>query len=83
VVKIFVAVADVDAIVKKGSAFDGHARTDTTSVCTAAEIFPMLPEKLSTDLTSPSDGKERLAIVKLRAGRILRRKGPSPFEPGP
>ena len=62
-VKIFVAVADVDAIVKKGSAIDGHARTNTTSVYTAAEIFPMLPEKLSTDLTSLADSKERLAFV--------------------
>jgi VacB/RNase II family 3'-5' exoribonuclease len=62
-VNIFVAVADVDAIVKKGSAIDDHARTNTTSVYTAAEIFPMLPEKLSTDLTSLADGKERLAIV--------------------
>ena len=62
-VKILVAIADVDAIVKKGSAIDDHARTNTTSVYTAAEIFPMLPEKLSTDLTSLADGKERLAIV--------------------
>src|SRR5580700_5596701 len=62
-VKIFVAVADVDAIVKKDSAIDGHARTNTTSVYTAAEIFPMLPEKLSTDLTSLADRKERLAFV--------------------
>src|SRR5271167_1872220 len=61
--KIFVAVADVDAIVKKDSAIDGHARTNTTSVYTAAEIFPMLPEKLSTDLTSLADGRERLSIV--------------------
>jgi VacB/RNase II family 3'-5' exoribonuclease len=62
-VKILVAIADVDAIAKKGSAIDGHAETNTTSVYTAAEIFPMLPEKLSTDLTSLADGKERLAIV--------------------
>ena len=62
-VKILVAIADVDAIAKKGSAIDGHAQTNTTSVYTAAEIFPMLPEKLSTDLTSLADGKERLAIV--------------------
>ena len=51
-VKIRVAVADVDALVKDGSAIDEHARHNTTSVYTAAEIFPMLPEKLSTDLTS-------------------------------
>src|SRR5580700_9608289 len=62
-VKILVAIADVDAIVRKDSAIDGHARTNTTSVYTAAEIFPMLPEKLSTDLTSLADRKERLAFV--------------------
>jgi VacB/RNase II family 3'-5' exoribonuclease len=62
-VKILVAIADVDAIAKKGSAIDGHAQANTTSVYTAAQIFPMLPEKLSTDLTSLADGKERLAIV--------------------
>ena len=62
-VKIFVAVADVDALVKKNSAIDLHARTNTTSVYTSARIFPMLPERLSTDLTSLNDGQERLAIV--------------------
>jgi exoribonuclease R len=51
-VKILVAVADVDALVNKGSAIDEHARHNTTSVYTAGRIFPMLPEKLSTDLTS-------------------------------
>ena len=50
--RILVAIADVDALVKKNRAIDGHARTNTTSVYTAAQIFPMLPEKLSTDLTS-------------------------------
>ena len=62
-VKIRVAVADVDALVKNGSAIDEHARHNTTSVYTAAKIFPMLPERLSTDLTSLNFDEERLAIV--------------------
>jgi VacB/RNase II family 3'-5' exoribonuclease len=62
-VKILVAVADVDALVKQGSVVDDHARTNTTSVYTAAEVFPMLPERLSTDLTSLGEGQERLAVV--------------------
>ena len=63
IVKILVAISDVDAIVRNGSAIDGHARQNTTSVYTAAAIFPMLPEKLSTNLTSLNHGTDRLAIV--------------------
>ena len=62
-VKLLVAIADVDALVKNSSAIDDHARHNTTSVYTAAQIFPMLPEKLSTDLTSLNVNEERLSVV--------------------
>jgi exoribonuclease-2 len=62
-IKLFVAIADVDSLVQRGGALDGHAGVNTTSVYTAAEIFPMLPEKLSTDLTSLNEGQDRLAVV--------------------
>ncbi|MGB7735039.1 MAG: RNB domain-containing ribonuclease, partial [Thermoguttaceae bacterium] len=62
-VKILVAVADVDSVVKNSSAIDEHARHNTTSVYTAAAIFSMLPEKLSTDITSLGLHEDRLAIV--------------------
>ncbi len=62
-VKVLVAVADVDSLVKDGSAINAHAELNTTSVYTAARIYPMLPEKLSTGLTSLNPDEDRLAIV--------------------
>jgi VacB/RNase II family 3'-5' exoribonuclease len=62
-VKILVAIADVDALVKPATPIDRHAKTNTTSVYTAAQIFPMLSERLSTDLTSLNENSDRLALV--------------------
>jgi len=62
-VKIIVAIADVDATVRLGSPIDRHAALNTTSVYTPAITFPMLPEKLSTDLTSLADQQERMSVA--------------------
>ena len=62
-VRILVAVADVDAIVTAGSPLDVHASANTTSVYTVAQVFPMLPERLSTDLTSLAEHAERVSVV--------------------
>ena len=62
-INVKVAIADVDAYVPKNSVLDLHARKNTTSIYTGIEIFPMLPDKLSKDLSSLPPGKERLAMV--------------------
>lgn len=61
--RVLVAVADVDAVVKRGTPIDEHAKHNTTSIYTAAKIFPMLPEKLSTNLTSLNEDQERVAMI--------------------
>lgn len=78
---LWIAVADVDALVAKNSPIDKHAQINTTSVYTPAKIFPMIPEKLSTDLTSLNENEDRLALVikihidsqgKIEEGTIFR-----------
>ena len=62
-IRLWVAIADVDALVKKDTPIDAHALLNTTSVYTSARIFPMLPERLCTDLTSLNPAQDRLALV--------------------
>src|SRR6184192_1699191 len=58
-----VGIANVDALVQKGSAIDAHAAENGTSVYTGVRTFPMLPEQLSTDMTSLVGGADRSSIV--------------------
>ena len=61
--RLLVGIADVDAFVPLASAIDRHAAENTVSVYTPAIIFPMLPERLSTDITSLLEGVDRLAVI--------------------
>ena len=78
---IRIAIADVSQTVRKDTALDTHAKTNTTSVYTPVQIFPMLPEKLSTNLTSLNAGQDRKAFVteigvgangQVREGKVYR-----------
>jgi exoribonuclease-2 len=61
--RVFIAIADVDVLVGRDTPLDEHAQLNTTSVYTPAQIFPMLPERLSTDLTSLNPDEDRIAVV--------------------
>jgi len=62
-VRILIGIADVDAFVPKGSPIDLHAARETTSVYTGVRVFPMLPEELSTGVTSLLENQDRLSVV--------------------
>jgi len=62
-VRVLVGIADVDSDVPPRSPIDGHAAKETVTVYTPARNFCMLPEVLSTDLTSLAENQDRLAIV--------------------
>jgi ribonuclease R len=62
-IRLRVGIADVDSLVARGSAIDAHAMANATSVYTGIAVYPMLPEALSTDLTSLNEGVERVVLV--------------------
>jgi len=62
-IRVLVGIADVDSLVAKSTPIDTHAARETTTVYAGVRNFPMLPERLSTDLTSLSEGQDRDAIV--------------------
>jgi ribonuclease R len=62
-IRLRIGIADVDALVPKGSAIDAHAAENATSVYTGVSVFPMLPDALSTDRTSLVEAGERLVVV--------------------
>ena len=62
-IRVMVGIADVDSAVAAATPIDVHAASQTTSVYTAVKIFPMLPEDLSTDLTSLNENEDRVAVV--------------------
>jgi VacB/RNase II family 3'-5' exoribonuclease len=61
--RLLVGIADVDSAVRKGTATDRRAAAETTTVYLGVAIFPMLPNELSTDLTSLVQGQDRNAVI--------------------
>jgi VacB/RNase II family 3'-5' exoribonuclease len=62
-IRILVAIADVDCCVSKGTPIDRYAGAETTTVYAGVRNFPMLPEQLSTNLTSLAENQDRAAVV--------------------
>jgi len=62
-IRILVAVAEVDEAVAIDTPIDKHAAEQTTTVYTGVKNFSMLPDELSTDLTSLIETGDRAVVV--------------------
>jgi exoribonuclease-2 len=62
-IRVLIGIADVDSDVEPGTPIDQHASAQTTTVYTAVKNFSMIPDELSTDLTSLALNQDRAAIV--------------------
>jgi len=62
-VKVLVGIADVDTDVPKTSAIDEHAASQATTVYTGVRNFSMLPEMLSTGITSLLENQDNAAVI--------------------
>ena len=60
---IIVAIADVAAYVRSGTALDREARIRGNSVYFPDRVVPMLPERISNDLCSLREKEERPALA--------------------
>ncbi len=61
--KVIVAIADVAAYVRPGTALDAEARLRGNSTYFPDRVVPMLPERISNDLCSLRAGEDRPALA--------------------
>ena len=61
--RLLVAIADVSAYVKPGTALDTEALNRATSAYFPNRVIPMLPEELSNGLCSLKPGEDRLCLA--------------------
>lgn len=61
--RLYIATSDVDSFVRKNDEIDEIALHNSTTVYTPTIVFPMIPKKLSFDLTSLIENKDRYALV--------------------
>jgi len=62
-IRVRVGIADVTGSVEKSTPIDSHACSQTTTVYTGVKNFSMLPDELSTGLTSLNEDEDRAAVI--------------------